>query len=63
MKKLMLVLALVVLALPLLAPAEVQAFDPQADCFQCMQDCQDWQEPTRTQCEAWCYNTIPSCQW
>ena len=63
-----LALALVILALPF----ALQPTVPQADgepvlqasfeeCLQCYQDCQYWQEPTRSQCEAWCYNTIPAC--
>lgn len=31
------------------------------DCMQCMSDCQAFPEPQRSQCEYWCYVTIPSC--
>ncbi|MCB1034561.1 MAG: hypothetical protein KDD47_12085 [Acidobacteria bacterium] len=31
------------------------------ECFQCYRDCRSFPEPTRSQCIAWCYNTIPSC--
>ncbi|MCH9648632.1 MAG: hypothetical protein K0U98_10360 [Deltaproteobacteria bacterium] len=30
-------------------------------CFQCIRDCQSFPQPTRRQCVAWCYRTIPSC--
>ncbi len=33
------------------------------DCDECMSLCQFYPQPTRRQCEAYCYRTIPSCRF
>ena len=33
------------------------------ECLECLINCADFPQPTRTQCEAWCYATIPACSF
>ncbi|MCB1034560.1 MAG: hypothetical protein KDD47_12080 [Acidobacteria bacterium] len=46
---------------PLEEALQVTANGTFEDCLACYLDCENFSEPSRSRCLAWCYRTIPGC--